>query len=428
MTKLGGRCGTVSALVCVVAACTGAEGGSGEGAGGWQATVDTVGDTVTVRTVAGSVWGGTVYLEEEMRIGMFEGPDEYMLGNIRSMAVTDEGEIYLFDSQVPALRKYGPDGTHLATFGREGGGPGEYKSPDGGLGVLPDGRVVLRDPGNTRISVYTSTGEYLTNWRLPGGFNTSNPLYVDTAGTSHTLVLLEVGLAPWDWTLGLATYAPDGTRGDTVLAPTWDYDRPTVRGQSENSSSQTGVPFTADDAWTFSPLGYMVGGVATDYRVDLYRVGEPVLRIERDWTPVPVNPEEAEEQERRIRENFSRRFPGWRWNGPPIPDTKPAFVGLFVGSDGRVWVQASAEGFPTMTVEEAREEERRTDRPQIRYRQRVAFDVFEPDGRYLGHVETPEGFTTSPQPIFRGDHVWAVTTGELDMPTVVRYRLELPRT
>jgi hypothetical protein len=81
-----------------------------------------------------------------------------------------------------------------------------------------------------------------------------------------------------------------------------------------------------------------------------------------------------------------------------------------------------------MTVEEARDEERRTDRPQIRYRQRVAFDVFEPDGRYLGHVETPGGFTTSPQPIFRGDYVWAVATGELDMPTVVRYRLELPRT
>ncbi len=427
MMKSGGRCVAWSTLVWLLTACTGAEGGSG-GAGGWQATVDTVGDTITVRTVAGSVWGGTAHLEEEMRIGVFEGPDEYMLGRVRSMAVTDAGEIYLFDSQVPALRKYGSDGTHLATFGREGGGPGEYENPDGGLGVLPDGRVVLRDPGNTRFSVYAPTGEYLTNWRLPGGFNSSNPLHVDTAGTSYTLVLLERGLAPWDWTFGLATYAPDGTPGDTVLAPTWDYERPTVRGQSENSSSQTGVPFTADDAWTFSPLGYMVGGVATDYRVNLYRTDEPVLRIERDWTPVPVNPEEGEEQERRIRENFSRRFPGWRWNGPPIPETKPAFVGLFVGLDGRVWVQVSAESYPTMSVEEAREEERRTDRPQMRYRQRVAFDVFEPDGRYLGHVMTPDGFTTSPDPVFSGDHVWAVTTGELDMPTVVRYRIERPTT
>jgi hypothetical protein len=103
-------------------------------------------------------------------------------------------------------------------------------------------------------------------------------------------------------------------------------------------------------------------------------------------------------------------------------------MSLFVGLDGRVWVKVSAEGYATMTVEEAREEERRTDRPQIRYRQRVAFDVFEPDGSYLGHVVTPEGFSTDLRPVFRGNYVWALTYGELDMPTVVRYLIEPPTT
>ncbi len=55
-------------------------------------------------------------------------------------------------------------------------------------------------------------------------------------------------------------------------------------------------------------------------------------------------------------------------------------------------------------------------------------DVSGPDGRYLGHVMTPDGFSTDLTPVFRGDHMWAVTTGELDMPTVVRYRIELPTT
>ena len=114
------------------------------------------------------------------------------------MAVTAAGEIYLMDRHVPALRKYGADGSHLATFGREGGGPGEYKSPDGGLTVLPDGRVVLRDPGNMRFAVYAPDGDYLDSWRINGGFNTGRRLYQDTAGNSYTLVLLETGKVPWE--------------------------------------------------------------------------------------------------------------------------------------------------------------------------------------------------------------------------------------
>jgi hypothetical protein len=34
---------------------------------------DTIGDTIVVRTVSGSVWGGPAELAEELRIGVFEG-------------------------------------------------------------------------------------------------------------------------------------------------------------------------------------------------------------------------------------------------------------------------------------------------------------------------------------------------------------------
>jgi hypothetical protein len=415
-------------LVVIAGGCAGerASGLRGE----WTAAIDTVGDTVTVRSLGGSVWGDTAMLVAKMRIGAFEGPDEYLLGNVEAMAVSASGETYLMDTYVPALRKYGPDGAFVGTFGREGGGPGEYKNPDGGLAVLPDGRVLLRDPGNGRFNVYTAEGEYLDGWRLPGGggFNTGRRLYTDTAGASYTMILLEVGKAPWEWTYGLGRYSPDGTHSDTILAPVWDYERPAVTGQAERSSSMTGVPFTASPSWAFSPLGYMVGGLSTDYRIDLYRTDEPVLRIEKDWIPVPVAAEEAEEQERRIRESFGRRFPGWDWNGPPIPETKPAYDDLFVGDDGRIWVQVSREGFPAVSVEEAREEERRSGRPQIRYRSPVAFDVFDPEGRFLGHVRTPDEFRTDPAPVFRGEDVWAVARDDLDVMYVVRYRLTFPST
>ncbi len=418
--SLRGRSGLLA--VMSLAPVTWACGGSGASNFGLEMVVDTVGDTVVARTLGGSVWNDTVLLEPEMVLGVFEGPDEYMLGRVRSLAVSESGEIYLVDSQIPALRKYSADGTHLATFGREGGGPGEYKRPDGGLAVLSDGRVVLRDPGNNRFSIFAPDGEFLESWRIPGGFNTGRKLYRDGHDNVYTLVLLERGLAPWDWTYGLARYQPDGTHTDTVLAPTWDYKRPELTGQRDGSSSSSGVPFTAEDAWTFSPLGYAVGGVATDYRVDLYRP-DGVLRIEKAWDPVRVLADEKDEQERQVRGQFERNFPGWRWNGPAIPNTKPPFSGLHVGEDGRIWVRLSQLGQPEMSVEEAREEEQRTNRPQIRYREPVAFDVFEPDGRYLGHVRAPQGFSMSPEPVFRGDFVWAVSRDDLDVPTVVRYRM-----
>lgn len=52
--------GTVACyLGLAFAACTGGDGSRVNGE--WEAVVDTVGDTVVLRTVSGSVWGDTVW-------------------------------------------------------------------------------------------------------------------------------------------------------------------------------------------------------------------------------------------------------------------------------------------------------------------------------------------------------------------------------
>jgi hypothetical protein len=402
-------------------------GGTGDGRheAGVQVAIDTVGDTITVRTLAGSVWGDTADLVAEVRIGSLEGADEYILGNPTQLAVSAAGTIYVLDRQLPVVRAYGPDGAHLYDVGREGGGPGEYKNPDG-LAVLPDGRVLVKDPGNARIAVFGPDGHPMGGWPYRGGWNTSHRYYVDTAGYSYAMILLESGLPPWEWRFGFARWSPDGGLFDTIPAPTWDYDKPQVTAQRENSSSSTDVPFSPNATFAFSPHGYMIGGLSTDYRIDLYRGPNNVLRIERAWTPVPVLAEEKEEQTRRISENFRRQYPGWRWNGPSIPDTKPPFRSVFAGEDARIWVLLSQAGKATMTEAEAREEEGRSGRPVQRFVEPPAFDVFEPDGRYLGPVRAPRDLRMSPVPVARGDTVWAVTRDELDVPRIVRFRV-VPR-
>jgi hypothetical protein len=386
------RCPAQAALAALafLAAC-------GEGApdAGLRVAVDTVGDTVTVRTLAGSVWDSARVLVEDLSIGVEEGAPEEMFGQIRALAVAPDGAIYVMDPE-PALRKFDRDGRYVATFGRLGSGPGEYRQPDGGLTVLADGRVVVRDPSNGRFQLFTPTGEHAGTWPATTGFNTSRRLARDTAGQVYTLVLLETDVDVRDWKMGLRRLDTTGATHDTLRVPEWEFERMQITGQREGNSSINDVPFSPRAHWDWSPLGYFVGGVSDRYRIDLLRP-EGVLRLERETPPVPVDPGEAADRKAEATENMVRSFPGWTWNGPDVPATKPVFRGLFTGADGRIWVLRSQPG------------RKGADGDWI---EAVLFDVFEPDGRYLGEAKGPEGFRTWPEPHFRGDTAWAAVESE----------------
>ncbi len=396
-------------------------GGSAAGGGGWAATRDTVGDTVVVRTLGGSVWGAPATLVEEVRIGVFDGAEEYMFGDVGGLAADADGNMYVYDRQVPVLRKYGADGAYLMDLGREGGGPGEYKNSDGGLAILPDGRLALRDPGNARIQLYTPAGEPAGSWRIRGGFYTGRPMVADSAGGVYTSVLLDPKADVRDWQMGLVRYV-DGEPGDTFPTPDFDYEEARIeaRRQSERGTSVSvnNVPFSPRAFEAFSPLGYWAGGVSDRYAVDLF-APDGVVRIEKDWQPVPVTAGEKDNAEERATFNMRRMKPDWKWNGPPIPGTKPPIKDLLVGDDGRLWVQLSQPAVEITGVEDAKAGEQ----PPERWREPVVFDVFEPDGTYLGQVRAPDGFQRRPSPIFRGDQVWAVVRDSLDVEYVVRFRV-----
>jgi hypothetical protein len=412
--------GAAALLALLTGAC-----GGGDGGDSLVVERDTLGDTIVVRTVAGSAWEGPRTLEPEMRIGAFEGEDEYMLGEVGGFAVAPDGSIYIYDRQVPALRKYAPDGTYVATFGREGGGPGEYKQADSGLGVLPDGRVLLRDPGNGRITIYSPDGDYLEAWPLRGGFFTSRPLFVDTAGTVRTQIW---GSTPaGERYAALRLYSDAGEEVDSTFVPDWDYEAPTISFSSDRISMSTNVPFSPGETWTFSPHGYFVGGVSTRYAIDLFRPDRPVLRLERVIDPIPVDPDEKANVRARREANFREYAPDWKWNGPDLPDAKPPFREVYAGRDGRIWVLLHQPAVP-IPEEEIDTPSEPDAPPPERWREPVVFDVFEPDGTYLGQIQAPDRLQTYPQPVFDGDRVWAVVTDELDVEYLTRFRISGTRT
>ena len=425
-----GRHGLFTIAVASLSVAFQACGSAGDETGGlgsaWTATTDTIGDTIRVFTEHGQIWESNAHLVSEISIGVLDGEPQYQFGNIRAIAVGADGRMYVLDGHGPVLRMYAADGTWVQNVGREGEGPGEYKQPDSGLAMRPDGKLLLRDPGNGRISIYDS-GVYEGSWPLTGGLNTSSPMVVTRDGATLTLVIKNLGTSVMEWQRGLARYHLDGTT-DTLDIPDLGYEEAIISGESEGSSSTNNVPYTPEQQYTYSPLGYFITGISEDYSFKLLHEDGPVIEIGRDYEPVPVMADEASIQRRQITQNFRDNFPGWSWNGPPIPDIKPPYSDLLTSEGGRIWVRVHAESQRYLSAEDQRAEETRLERPVNPYREPIVFEVFEPTGEYLGRVETPPGFTVYPRPIIRDMTVWGVIRDELDVARLHRFRVDFSMT
>jgi 6-bladed beta-propeller protein len=382
---------------------------------------DTIADTVFVHTTAGQSWPGPATLVPEVVIGALDGPEEYIFGELVSLAVGPAGELFAMDRQVPALRVYNPDGSYRTTFGRDGSGPGEYKRPDGGMAVIGD-RLVIRDPGNGRITVYDMSGAHIGNWLVNGTFSTSDQMPWDLAGNAYTRALTDINAAMEDWVTVLVRYDSSGVVADSLAIPKVELPKGFVEASNENSMSRFSVPFFPGQSTTFSPLGYFIHAVNTRYGIKLLREGQPHLVLGRDYESVPVSGSYAAYRKERIEKNIRRNFPGWRWNGPPIPKVMPPFDRVFAGIDGRIWVKLNQP-----VIEETNPDFDPSEEGSMptRWRMPTVFDVFEPDGTYLGLVNTPDDFSEYPQPIFGPGWVVATTRDDLGVQRVVRYRIEI---
>ena len=395
---------------------------------GWVHETSTEGQVTTVRTLSGSVWGGTARLVEEASIGAVDAAgaaDEYLLGSVNALAV-GENRIYVLDRQVPTIRVYDFEGRYIRDIGREGSGPGEYRQPES-LAVHPvDGRFFVRTPQNARINVYSREGEYLTQWPLRSGFNTSNPFVMTDSGDLYSYIITNLGSADvTEWKSGMMLCGPEGTMSDTVHAPVYDFKPWEIVGRSENNTSVNRVPFSPDMAWAMTVDGSIVGGVSDSYRFEIQRPDGTTVMVERVCELIRVLPEEGRWHRDAAAANMVNQFPGWAWNGREVPGSKPAFARFVPDRSGRVWVLRQGPGRRVEGgIEDPFEEEQWWSNPLWRDTQLV--DVFDMEGRYLGEVDLPDDIRFRPQPVIDGDMVVCYTEDEEGVPYVKRFRLVLP--
>jgi hypothetical protein len=398
----------------------------------WKATSYERGDTTVIRTVAGSAWGGPADLVERARIASDPADTAYGLESVTSLATGPNGDLYVVDAERPVVRRYDRNGRWVRDFVAPRGAPGHYTQPNG-VTVLSDGRVVIRDPRRSQLVVYSPRGVFLERWPHPPGVYSPIPLISDTEDRLYTRVVFNPTEPREDWREGLVRYASNGSIEDTIPDYEMDFVPPSLPVAAPDGDTVLfRIPLTPRAYWAASPAGAVLTAISDRYAIQVEKPDGSVVRIEREYEPAPASREERYTFVRDIDRQAKQIDYRWTWRGPIVPEEKPPFKGLFADADGRIWVQlhqtAELTGEFAASVEApdtAADPESEDRLPTIRdWREPIVFDVFEPDGRYLGQVSAPPGFRTQPLPSIRGNTVWAAVREGGGVPDIVRFEIE----
>ena len=324
-----------------------------------------------LRPADGSRIGWRIVPEPSVSIGVMEGDEPHMLFNVSDATRLTDGRIVVVNRGTTELRVFDARGTYLDTWGGKGEGPGEFDDIFH-IEPLPGDSVMvwaLMEPG---VTVFGPDGKFARSfpaWR-------------------------RLSDQPFDFILPLAATA-DGSilaaqnqsfvTTDTVAVELWDADGEFqvslgVHPAAERYRTEVrNYPVTFGRRLAAETWGDMIVVSPTDhYEIRAFAKDGSLARIVRlDHQPIP--PTEAhveayiEQQVSRlpealveVRESERRGF-----QRVPVAEHLPAFDTIMGDALDHLWVKEYA-----VPGEE---------------QPGALWTVFDPEGRVLGFVETPEG-------------------------------------
>ena len=357
---------------------------------GWAGTIDTLpSGTVVVSNPSQGLWDSTSawQFRESLRIGAADGDGPDVFGEISALEVDAFGRIYVLEGQADEIRVFDADGRYVRKIGRRGSGPGEFANPIG-MDWDAEGNLWVVDVRNGRFAVFDTAGTYLTQHRRAAGFF-AIPW---PGGFGPDGRFLDIGLDPPDQWI-LLRYDAAMSPADTVRIPRFDAESFEIPQRMT-----VPVPFAPFLTWRLDRRGYIWSVITSRYRiVQQTLTGDTVRVIEMVYDPVPVTASDQEEVIEAL-EWFTRE--GGRIEPSRIPREKPAIIrhGILIDPSGYLLVRPVVPDALRLRV----------------------FDVFDPEGRYLGRVTSDVPIQASPPPVLAEDALYGVAMDELDVPHVVR--------
>jgi hypothetical protein len=292
---------------------------------------------------------------------------------------------------------FDPQGKYLKTIGRKGNGPGEFQSI-GELSFLPDGRYLILDWEQNRVSFFSANDQFLTSHKFQ---NSGFDLFLTTSSSYvRGETLFEPGAKQYEFKSRLFVRAYDLSGKERI-------------SYGEFTARQSGFINDPDGRFSYS-LPYFVYSIfAGDnknerlyhclnnkYVIDVYdKNGRIIRKIDRPYEPVPTT---AEDMKRYVDGfgNSSEKHKSLIEKFTKMPGVKTVTERMIVDNAGNLWVETNDQ----------REEKNR----QLR-----AYDIFNEDGMYVYKVwlERAPG-------LFKGEHMYRLEREkETDYRFLKRYRV-----
>lgn len=401
-------------------AATACGGGGSEdpGSEGRPATVrDSAGVTV-VENGAEGAWapGEGRDVREVVSLGSVDGPEETTWGEVVGMVPLAEGGVAVLDGQARRLRLFGRGGAHLASAGGFGRGPAEFDEV-AGLAALGD-TIAVWDWSQRKLVLFSPRGEFVTSRafsvnvfrvgfpetfaRLPSGD------FLLVARNSCRVPRRE-GDNQWRVTL----VAGDGSRTRTLRARELGGVVP-IYGPPGTFCIRAELPFPERNLTALLPSGEVAYAHGSTYEVTVHSgpgeegsggddpSGRIVRIVRRRAPPLAVSARSLtvhrERQRQRRLEEEKIALILDTLDGRPAPELRPPLDRMRSDEAGRLWLRR------TPNLDDGTAD----------------WDVFGPEGLFLGSVELPARLEVH---AVREGRIYGLVTDDLGTEVVKIYEV-----